>query len=249
MRSTGELLMALVESGLTDAQKALVLELAALATAPVVSETRAAKSARNARYYQRQKEKAEAEKASETRLNKTTEPRLKAPETSEIKTPLAGATENNLTTTVIEPNLTSPNYDAPDRAILDLLECQLTDAVGVALASKAGAPKLFDLSPILGLLRSGDGPPCDLQADVLPTLRAAAARSSPGSIKTWAYFTGAIREARDRRLTGAPVIQINPQGQAHERAHAPSQKRATREGNHARAFQGALAAAVARQPG
>ncbi len=164
-------------------------------------------------------------------------------------TPLACATENNLTTTVIEPNLTSPNYDAPDRAILDLLECQLTDAVGVALASKAGAPKLFDLSPILGLLRSGDGPPCDLQADVLPTLRAAAARSSPGSIKTWAYFTGAIREARDRRLTGAPVIQINPQGQTHERAHAPSQKRATREGNHARAFQGALAAAVARQPG
>lgn len=164
-------------------------------------------------------------------------------------TPLACATENNLTTTVIEPNLTSPNYDAPERATLDLLECQLTEAVGVALASKATAHKLFDLSPILGLLRSGDGPPCDLQADVLPTLRAAAARSSPGSIKTWAYFTGAIREARDRRLTGAPVIQINPQGQAHERAHAPSQKRATREGNHARAFQGALAAAVARQPG
>jgi hypothetical protein len=163
--------------------------------------------------------------------------------------PLARATENNLTTTVIEPNLTSPNYDAPERATLDLLECQLTEAVGVALASKATAHKLFDLSPILGLLRSGDGPPCDLQADVLPTLRAAAARSSPGSIKTWAYFTGAIREARDRRLTGAPVIQINPQGQTHERAHAPSQKRATREGNHARAFQGALAAAVARQPG
>lgn len=34
MRSTGEILIALVESGLTDAQKALVLELAALATSP-----------------------------------------------------------------------------------------------------------------------------------------------------------------------------------------------------------------------
>lgn len=162
--------------------------------------------------------------------------------------PLARATENNLTTVVLEPNLTSPNYDAPERATLDLLECQLTEAVGVALASKATAHKLFDLSPILGLLRSGDGPPCDLQADVLPTLRAAAARSSPGSIKTWAYFTGAIREARDRRLTGAPQVEAQPQGKRYERPDA-STKRTARESNYSRAFEGAIAAAGARRGG
>jgi hypothetical protein len=137
--------------------------------------------------------------------------------------------ENNHTT----PRFSASAFEKPTRETMDELHAQLAAALGPALASKAISPKLFDLSPILGLLRGGQGPPADLEADVLPTLKAAAARSSPGSIKTWAYFVPAIREARDRRLTGAPVVQMKP----NERPD-PSAKRQAREANYARAVAG-----------
>lgn len=143
--------------------------------------------------------------------------------------------ENNKLTS---PRFSAGAFEKPTKADLDALDAQLAAALGSAMASKATSPKLFDLSPILGLLRGGQGPPADLDADVLPVLKAAAARSSPGSIRTWAYFVPAIREARDRRLSGAPIVQLVT---ANERPNNHSAKTA-RDDRIGRMLGGAMAA-------
>ncbi len=125
--------------------------------------------------------------------------------------------ENNLSRLVDKPNLTTPNFasepdldwpdgDKPSRAYLDQLEGALLKAVGPALANAAVAPKVRVLAPILALGRAGKGPPCDLQADVLPTIRARAAKAAPGSVKSWDFFRDACLEARDRRMSGAGAM-------------------------------------------
>jgi hypothetical protein len=43
----------------------------------------------------------------------------------------------------------------------------------------------------------------DLTLDVEPAVRAVAARAQGRSIRSWAYFTQAVLDARDRRLSGA----------------------------------------------
>lgn len=137
--------------------------------------------------------------------------------TQDAPAPVHTRGENNLSRLVDKPNLTTPNFasepdldwpdaDKPSRAYLDQLEGALLEAVGPALASAAVAPKVKVLAPILNLGRAGQGPPCDLQADVLPTIRARAARSAAGSIKSWDFFRDACLEARDRRLAGAPAM-------------------------------------------
>lgn len=118
-----------------------------------------------------------------------------------------------------------PDGERPSRAYLDELEAALRAAAGSSLNS--AAPKLFVVSPILGLAKTGAGPPCDLQADVFPAIRACAQRSAPGSVSNWSYFVPAIREARDRRLAGAPRTE-----QTHERPRPDrtSDTRAARRG-------------------
>lgn len=97
---------------------------------------------------------------------------------------------------------------AIDKPFLDGLERELRAAAGVAL--NATSPSLLVLTPVLALLRPGQGPPCDTEADVLPTVRALAAKVKPGSVQTWGYFAGAIVEARDRRLSGAGASTVTP---------------------------------------
>jgi uncharacterized protein YdaU (DUF1376 family) len=77
------------------------------------------------------------------------------------------------------------------RAELDRLESDLREA---ARAETDPSPGLMVLAPILGLLDAG----CDLNADVLPTVRALAARAKRRPT-TWDYYTAAIREANARR--------------------------------------------------
>jgi len=102
-----------------------------------------------------------------------------------------------------------PETNPPSRADLDKLAASLREAAGQAL--NAASPRLIDLSPILRLARAGQGPSCDLNADVLPTIRARSARAAPGSVSGWSFFVQAICEARDRRLSGAPeVAQVVP---------------------------------------
>jgi hypothetical protein len=92
-----------------------------------------------------------------------------------------------------------------DRASLDQLEKQLREAGGAAL--DATATDLFRLSPMIALLDAV--PPCDLELDVLPAVRAVAAGSKPSAIRRWTYFRPAIIKARDERLTPTPAVVVD----------------------------------------
>lgn len=205
---------------------------------------------RNRRYYEKKKQTAERLKASEKRLktseNEASENRLKAPESVLIQTPLARV-RDNITNSVDRPYHTTlnnadersrsddlewPPVDPVDRRYVDRLEGMLRTAAGKSL--NVAAPKLMVVAPILGLGRPGNGPICDLYTDILPVVAACGARAAPGSIKAWDYFTEPIREARDRRLAGAPATQEI----RHERPDAKSARFDRRQASHAADFAG-----------
>jgi hypothetical protein len=161
--------------------------------------------------------------------------------------------DNNLPTEVIylttpddaSADVRWPESNPPSKADLDRLEDALFEAGGAGLASRAIAPKIAVLAPILSLSRTGKGPPCDLQADVLPVIRARSARAPPGSIKSWEFFTAAICEARDRRLSGAPAQQVQ-----HERDHNhPGRQTPNGAGHRTDANISGAALALARRAG
>lgn len=145
---------------------------------------------------------------------------------------------NNLTTP--DGECAWPETDPPSKADLDRLQTALREAAGAAL--NAAAPRLIDLSPILRLARQGKGPPCDLQADVLPTIRARSARAPPGTVKSWDFFRDAITEARDRRLSGAPASE--PQ---HERPNPRQDQPTARADRLGRSLAGLMAAVDERE--
>lgn len=103
-----------------------------------------------------------------------------------------------------EPDLDWPESWPPSRSYLDQIEAVLRDAAAPAV--NAAAPKLKIVSAILALGRSGKGPRCELQLDVLPAIRACAAKTRPGSVSGWEFFRPAILEARDRRLAQTPEV-------------------------------------------
>lgn len=192
---------------------------------------------RNRRYYEKRKAEADRLKASENRLKASysdaSENRLKSSE-SVLNSDAPRACDKDITSNSVDrPNLTTlearderdagaldwPETDKPSRTYLDQLEAALRRAGGAGL--QATAPNLCILGPILALGRSGNGPPCDLNADVLPVIAARCAKARPNSISQWGYFTEAIREARDRRLAGAPASQ---EISSHERPNSPAAK-------------------------
>jgi hypothetical protein len=56
------------------------------------------------------------------------------------------------------------------------------------------------LSEPIKWLESG----CDLELDILPTVKARAHKLRPGSIKNWSYFTDAIADAKAAREAPMP---------------------------------------------
>lgn len=79
---------------------------------------------------------------------------------------------------------------------------RLCEAAGEALAHPASWPNLLVLSSPLSWLAAG----ADLEADILPSIRARAMKRPKGSIRAWSYFDSGVAEARSRRLAGlAPV--------------------------------------------
>lgn len=105
-----------------------------------------------------------------------------------------------------EPDFDWPDVWPPSRAYLDALESLLRETAGEAL--NAAAPKLAIVAPILALGRSGRGPRCELQLDVLPAIRACAAKVRPGSVVGWDFFRPAIVEARDKRLAAGDAPEV-----------------------------------------
>jgi hypothetical protein len=109
--------------------------------------------------------------------------------------------EENTITVFSQQQRSQPNAAAPlDRERWQALEGQLFAAAGTALANPAGAPGLLHLGVPIMWLESG----CDLDRDVLTTIRAVARKPRRTPIGSWEYFSKAIAEARDRRLRGLP---------------------------------------------
>lgn len=99
--------------------------------------------------------------------------RVRNPDTNPVKEP------------VREPAAARETFD------LDSLTVRLLDAVGEKIQPHGA----IVLAPILGLLDGG----CDLETDILPTIRARAARMTRPA-GSWSYFVAAIREAYEQRI-------------------------------------------------
>lgn len=93
---------------------------------------------------------------------------------------------------------------------------ELYAALGVTDETKS--PGLLSISEPINWTVAG----CDIDADILPTLRSMAARGKVP--RSWSYCTNAVFEARDRRLAPAPAVQ--PQ---HRQAAPPSKPRTVAE--------------------
>lgn len=77
---------------------------------------------------------------------------------------------------------------------------RLLDAGGAAMANLANSPGLIVMSEPQRWLEHG----CDLEKDIIPTIKAVTARRKPGTIRAWEYFTQAIVDAKTKRLTPLP---------------------------------------------
>lgn len=124
------------------------------------------------------------------------------------------------------------NDDDGVRLELARLEGALRQAGGDAL--DPNSKDLCVLSVPLAWATEG----CDLELDVLPAVRAVAARASPNSVRSWKYFDRAVADAKARRL--APM----PKGRINERSHAQS-----RDGRIRQNYLSGIAAALAEARG
>lgn len=105
-----------------------------------------------------------------------------------------------------------------------------------ALAEKlfaAGGDALSDASPafiaIAEPIRWLEND-CDLELDILPTIKRLVHRKRRNEIQGWWYFTDAVREARDRRLTPMPAPQLAlPAPAAHSEPGWIIEKRAAKQ--------------------
>lgn len=79
---------------------------------------------------------------------------------------------------------------------------RLLDAANGAMANPASCPGLLSLADPIRWIQQG----CDLEVDIIPTLRARGHSASPNSIRSWSYFTQAVvnaKAARERPLPQA----------------------------------------------
>jgi len=108
-----------------------------------------------------------------------------------------------------------------DISSLDGLEATLRKAGGEALDPTS--PALCQLSPILNCLDSG----CDVDLDVIPTIREIAARriAKPSGlgrrIGSWEFFTARIFEAKSRRMAPPPPETAHDTDPRHHRPGRP----------------------------
>lgn len=93
--------------------------------------------------------------------------------------------------TSFEPSEEPSAAAARGKSDLDSLTDKLLDAAGDKIQPHGAVV----LAPILGLLDAG----CDLDADILPTIRARAAKMARPA-GSWSYFVAAIRDAYEARL-------------------------------------------------
>lgn len=94
--------------------------------------------------------------------------------------------------TTFEPPVEPSAAAAPAKSDLVGLTSKLLEAAGEKITQGAGA---IVLAPILGLIDAG----CDLETDILPTIRARASKMTRPA-GSWGYFVAAIRDAYEARI-------------------------------------------------
>lgn len=87
--------------------------------------------------------------------------------------------------------------DAP-KIDLDDLSNRLTRVCNGALDNPVNCQGLLSMAIPLMWIREG----CDLEFDIVPTLAAMAKKNHGKRLRSWQYFSAAIRDARDARLRG-----------------------------------------------
>lgn len=90
----------------------------------------------------------------------------------------------------------------PEKVDLKDLSNKLIEACNGSLDNPVNCLGLLNLSTPQMWLANG----CDLEADVLPTLRAAGQKYHGKRIRDWSYFTGMIAEAKAKRTSKLPEV-------------------------------------------
>lgn len=91
------------------------------------------------------------------------------------------------------------------KADWQVVEAKLVEAAGAAIASQAIAPGLANVSPAFRWIEGG----CDLDLDILPTIRAIAAQKRRKPIVSWEYFTQAVVDAKAARSAPLPEARAD----------------------------------------
>ncbi len=104
-----------------------------------------------------------------------------------------------------EDHTAGASMPAPQRSRQDLDDLEAAVRAAAAPVLDVAAPSLMNLAPILSAIAGG----CDLEMDVLPAIREVAARPSrgpPRRVRSWEFFTDAIRQAHARRTAALPEV-------------------------------------------
>ncbi|KAA0686027.1 hypothetical protein DTW90_34645 [Neorhizobium sp. P12A] len=109
------------------------------------------------------------------------------------------------TDTDTELDSSSLRSEQPRALDPEFLESKLREAAGDKIQPHGG----FVVGPIMALIAAG----ADLELDVLPTVRASAAKL-PRPAKSWSYFVGPIQDAFDRRKAAGTWDHAQPRQQA-----------------------------------
>lgn len=103
--------------------------------------------------------------------------------------------------------LARPAFDR-SRESLDALQDKLLSACNGAAANPAACPAILSMSEPIRWIEGG----CDLELDVLPTIRERAHRMAPQSVRNWRYFSQAVADAKAAREAPMPEGQARPSG-------------------------------------
>lgn len=110
--------------------------------------------------------------------------------------------------TTFEPSEDTSAAAARAKSDLDGMTNRLLDAAGDKIQPHGS----IVLSAIIGLIESG----CDLETDILPTIRAVASRlKRPAG--SWAYFVPAIQDAHSARIAAGKGVVKPPTPEASDR--------------------------------
>lgn len=124
------------------------------------------------------------------------------PVSNQTLTKNTNLTNNTSSIVLAEPARVEPSVATPP----DDFVGRLVEAAGACLADPVNCMGLITEATPMMWLQSG----CDIDRDILPTLRAAAKKYAGKRISTWGYFTPMIAEARQKRLAGLPAITLKP---------------------------------------